>query len=351
MKEGSRAASNAAGFPWGDNSPTRRQRIIVALSIAGISAILHWFRAAEHGGRSDFTPLWHAGRLLLEGRNPYDLIGPGNVFESNWPIFYPATAFVAAIPFGAIPFHSASALFVFLSVLLLAYGATADGWQRLPMFPSIAFLTSAQLAQWSLPMTAAMYIPVLGFLAAAKPQSALPVVGSSTDPRMYRAAIAGAVVLLVASFVLLPSWLTDWWGLLKTTGNFVPPVMRFGGFLILAVMLRWRRPEAWLVFLAACVPQTWLPYNGLILLTVAITYREACVLSLVSSAGWIFFSLWFEGQSEMEKRSTMAAVLNVTGYLAATSMILLRPNEGNGPLWLQRLMKRRSGPETPARFI
>jgi hypothetical protein len=157
---------------------------------------------------------------------------------------------------------------------------------------------------------------------------------------MYQAAVAGGIVLVALSLALMPTWPREWWQLLQTTGNFVPPLARIGGPLILAVLLRWRRPEAWLVILAACVPQTWLPYNGLMLLAVAITYREACVLSLVSSGGWILSALIFDGLDEVQNRSMMAGVLNVTGYLAATVMILRRPNEGEPPLWLRPWLKR-----------
>ena len=332
--------ADQAGFPWGNNDPTRLQRALVGAFIASVASALHFFRAVENGGRSDFAPVWHAGRLLLDGQNPYLLIGPGNVVESAWPMFYPATTFVFAIPFAMIPsFHAASTVFVFLSAFLLVYGATARSWHLLPMFPSIAFLTSATLAQWSILMTAAIYVPWLNFFAAAKPQSALPVLGSTPKPRVYVFALAGAAVLLALSFALLPTWPRDWWRLLGTTDNFVPPVMRFGGPVILLVLLLWRRPEAWLVLIAACMPQTWPPYNGLMLMAVAMTYREACFLSLVSSFAWAAFAWHFDGLSFDQERTIMSAVLNLSGYIPATILILRRPNEGKSPVWIQWLTR------------
>ena len=312
---------------------------MVALAIASISAALHFFRAIENDGRSDFAPIWHAARLMLSGENPYALIGPGNVVESAWPIFYPATTFVLGLPFTIFPsFHWASTAFVFVSAALLVWGATHDGWHRLPMFPSIAFLTSATLAQWSILMTAVVYLPWLAFIAAAKPQNAAPPVGSSTDRRTYLSALIGGGVLLLLSFLMLPSWLRDWWGLLGSTDNFIPPLMRFGGPLILVVLLRWRRPEAWLILIAACMPQTWPPYNGLILFTVARTYREFSLLSIVSSASWIVFAWFAEGLSDAQERVWMSGILNLFGYLPAALMVIRRPNEGAGPLWLSRIL-------------
>lgn len=338
------------GFPWGDNRPTRNQRIVVTAIIAIVSATLHYFRGIENRGRSDFSPLWHAARLMFSGDNPYALIGPGNVIESSWPMFYPAPAFVAAAPFALIPsFAWASTAFVFVSVALLTWGVTRDGWHRLPMFPSIAFLTSATLAQWSIIMTAALYLPFLGFLVAAKPQSGLPVMSSARDRTTWYAAVAGGVVLVAVSFILLPGWVADWRALLATTDNFVAPVMRFAGPAILLVLLRWRRPESWLVAIAACMPQTWPPYNGLMLMTVARTYHEAAFLSLFSSFGWVTYA-WFADNIPFEReRVLMSGVLNLCAYLPAVLLILRRPNEGPSPLWLEWLLARAGWGRTSTR--
>ena len=65
-----------------------------------------------------------------------------------------------------------------------------------------------------------------------------------------------------------------------------PPLIHTGGFVILLALLRWRRPEAWLVVLMACMPASRAWYNLLVLLAaVPKTYREAAMLSLVSSFG------------------------------------------------------------------
>ena len=338
------AAPAAGGFPWGTGLPTRRQRVVVAGVIAALSALMHLRRAIDNSGWSDFAPLWQAARLMLEGRNPYELIGPGNVVVSAYPMYYPATAFVAAAPFAWIPsMQAASTAFVFVSALLLAYGATADGWHRLPMFPSIAYFHSVFLGQWSILFTAALYLPVVAAIAVVKPQSAVPVVGSATDSRTYKAALIGGAAIVVVSLVLMPSWPVDWWQKVQGSSDFVPAIVRFGGPIVLLNLLKWRRPEAWLVLLAACVPQTWPPYNGLILMAVAMTYREACVLSLVSSVAWLTFA-WFAPElTKAEQQSQMSIVLNLSGYIPATLMILRRPNEGTGPLWMSwisRIVRR-----------
>jgi hypothetical protein len=87
------------------------------------------------------------------------MIGPDKLIDLPSPVFYPAPALVAMIPFTALPVRLAGALFVFVSAALLAFGATRDGWHMLPLFPSVAFMTSSRLGQVSAFMCAALYIP------------------------------------------------------------------------------------------------------------------------------------------------------------------------------------------------
>lgn len=340
---------NSAGFPWGSNQPTRTQRIVVALLLGIAAAALNYFRASERGGLSDFSPLWYGARMLLEGRNPYLLIGPHKMIDMPTALYYPAPAFVSVMPLTLFSFHVAGALFVFLSTVLLAWGTTSDGWHRLPIFPSVAFLTAAQLGQWSILMTAAVFIPAVALVAIAKPQASLPIVGSSSSRLPFIASIIGGIVLLVVSFALLPSWPTEWWRLLGNSAYFVAPIARTGGIAIALVLLRWKRSEAWLVFIAACLPQTWYPYNGLLLFIVASTYREACALSLISSAMWMVVYLFIPGEMRSPAtRELWGTLLVATSYLPATLVILRRPNEGQSPWWLEMFRGRRRIPGTVA---
>ncbi len=280
--------------------------------------------------------MWYGARFLLKGRNPYFLVGPGGIVATPTPLLYPAPSFVAVLPLTLIPFHLSGAVFVFLSTVLLAWGATFDGWHRLPMFASIAFLTTAQMGQWSILMTAMVFIPALGFLAVVKPQASLPIIGSLPTGKATMAALLGGLVLIGTSFVLLPDWPVEWWHLVTSSPYFAAPIAQAGGFVVSLVLIRWRRSDAWLVFLAACLPQTWHPYNGLLLLAVAATYREACVLSIFSSLGWIMVSLFAPGVARSpETRHTWGMILLATSYLPAAIVVLRRPNTGPSPWWLR----------------
>lgn len=335
--------NESSAFPWGSNRPTRFQRIAVATVIGCIATAMHYSGTGNNGGLSDFSILWHGSRALLTGSDPYLVIGPNRPVNLPSPVFYPAPALVAAAPFIVFPMRVAGAVFVFVSAWLLAFGVTRTGWQLLPIFPSVAFMTSSRLGQWSTIIAASLYIPVLASLAVVKPQASLPILSASTRWRTYLYAAIGGVVLTAIAFALLPGWPASWMSSLGSTDYFRPPLSTIAGALIALVLLRWRRPEAWLVFTAACLPQTWYPYNGLILLTVARTYREASVLSLVSSMGWLAAYAWFIGEwRSAETRVVMQNVLIAFGYLPAVIAILRRPNEGPNPVWMSWLLRKRA---------
>jgi hypothetical protein len=304
---------------------------------------MHYSGVARDGPLSDFAILWHGSNVLAHGGNPYSEIGPDRMIDLPSSVFYPAPALVAAMPFALIPLPIAGTIFIFISSLLLGLGATRRGWYLLPIFPSVAFMTNARLGQVSAFMCAALFIPVLTAFSVVKPQASMPILAGTRKPRTWVFAIAGAVILSMISFVLLPRWPAYWMSELGSADYFRPPLLTTGGVFISLVLLRWKRPEAWLVFVAACLPQTWYPYNGLILLTIAATYREAAVLSLVSSIGWLVTYAWLIGEwRSPETRAVMQNVLIGLGYLPAVLLVLRRKNEGPSPFWIEWIWKRLS---------
>ena len=152
--------TGAHGWPWGDNRPTLGRRIILAFLLAAASsAILYASLEARPGSHTDFDISWFGARAMLEGRNPYALVGPGLEFEWPYRLLYPATALVIAIPFTVFSLHVAAVAFVAMSTFALAFGITREGWHRLPLFASAAFIDSVMTAQWSILMSAALFLP------------------------------------------------------------------------------------------------------------------------------------------------------------------------------------------------
>lgn len=284
----------------------------------------------------DFSLVWFGARSLLQGVDPYPLVGPGLTFPLDYSLLYPATAFVAAMPLAVLPQAAAVTAFVWISTALLVYGMTADSWHRLPMLVSLTFMFNVTAAQWTILMTAAVYIPALCFFVLAKPQSGVPVVASASAPRAWIALAAGVLVLGALSLVLLPSWPREWFALVSArSGHMQAPIFRLGGPLIALVLIRWRRREAWLVFTMACLPQTWDWYNVLPLLTVAATYREAYVLSLVSTVGGfiaVYLAMQIHSQEELLRLG--GATMVVFAYLPAVAAVLRRTSETETPWWL-----------------
>jgi hypothetical protein len=198
------------------------------------------------------------------------------------------------------------------------------------------------MIQWSPLLAATALLPWLGFVAAAKPNLGLAVVGAHPTRR----AVAAATVALLVSLVLLPRWPLDWVHVLRqgTESHYRVPVRLPGGALILLVLLRWRRPEARLVALLGCVPQIVAFYDQLLLLLVPRTAREsslAALLSLVAFQGW----LWRGGLSPAQWTGTSEAWPWIATLLFAPAvvMILRRPNEGPTPAWIGRIATWISG--------
>src|SRR5687768_13795565 len=319
-------ASVDGGFPWGTNRPTVRQRVIVAVGVAiAASAIVVGDYARSPYHRPDFTQVWFAAGAMMEGRTPYHLVGPGREFEWDYPLYYPPTALVAATPFTLLSSRNANIAFIAISAFLLTYGMTAGSWHRLPLLPSAAFVESVHATQWTILFTAALFLPWLAALAAAKPQNGLPVVAGSTSRAALLAAAGGAVIMIVVSFALLPNSFDDWISSARNAGHMRVPLMGPVGFLILPVMLRWRRWESWLVLVTACLPQTFTWYSALILLAVAATYREACVLSLISTVGFVLTVLTIEMDPPGLQR-IMLTIYVCTTFVPVVIAILRRPN-------------------------
>jgi hypothetical protein len=332
----SSAVANPEGFPWGSNNPSRRQRLIVALFIALVAGFALYFHFVRFGERSDFSQALFGARALAHGADPYKLVGPGRVYESAWPVMYPATTYLVAMPFAPLTDRLAASLFVAISTFLLAYGSTAGSWHRLPIFASIAFTASVQFAQWSLLTTAMLFLPWLAFFAAAKPQAAIPILASSPSRKALGAAALGAVLLAAVSLAFFPAWPLEWWRVVREGEQLRAPILRFGGVFIALVLLRWRRAEAWLVLLSACMPQSWAWYNVLVLLTVAYTYREACVLSLTSSVGALATVYFVGGGYSAASYPAWGASMVAFAYLPATIAILRRPNVRAAQPWQPR---------------
>lgn len=311
--------------------PPLAWRLAFAGIIATVAAFLAYLEPLRGGALPDFGQAWFGAVALLHGGNPYKLIGPGLVYDHDFHSIYPLTASIVVLPLGWLHELPATFVFVWASTALLAYAVTRDGWHRLPLFLSSAFVIAARRGQWSPLLTAAYCLPWLGWVLPVKPNIGLAVFASARSKRSLVIAVVGGSVLFLISLLMLPTWPRDWLGHLHEARHVVAPVMQRGGFLVLLALLRWRRPEARLIVALACVPHSMYWYDILPLMLIPATFRESLVLALVSSTGLIFEGFLLDESNLVTMFGEFNALIIAVAYLPATIMILRRPNTGAVP--------------------
>jgi len=306
-----------------------RNKLRIAVA-GGVGVIAAAFRYAEHirikGAHSDFGAVWFGARSLLRGVNPYPLVGPGRVFDWDFHLNYPATAFVAAMPFALFPEVVASILFVFISSAALAYAITRDDWNRIWILPSACFIVAARAAQWSPLYCASMFLPILGLILSAKPTLGAVTLASQYSKPSWRCVLAGAAVLGITSLILAPGWPAAWMGVVQP-GEFQPVFLWPGGVVGLLAAFRWRQPEGRMVLAMSVVPITASWYEALPLLLAARTKRETQILSLISSCGYLAQGFFSPGAEFVPVRYTKI-LLVIFCYVPALFVVLRRRESG-----------------------
>lgn len=330
------ATTDKSIFPWGDNRPTRRQRLVVCVVVTLLAAgTLYASFLQDPARKTDFGLSWFSARAMVEHRDPYPIVGPQGEYYNEYSLYYPATAFVAALPFAALPEQAAAIAFLAVSVFLLVWGMTSDSWHRLPLIVSASFMDSVMAAQWTIVLTAALFLPWLAALALVKPQNGIPVIAAGSG-KTFKAGLIGGLLLLVASLIFLPHWPGEWFARINGSNPLRPPLFSPVGILVVLALLKWRRPEAWLLFLMACLPQTFMWYSALALLTIGATYREASFLSLTSTIGFLLGNLAIYEKVGHLARLTWTIYIATT-YIPPLLLILRRPNNADVPYWLRPL--------------
>ena len=311
---------------------TTELRMIVAIGVALLAAaVVHGHALAQPAFTSDFDQLWGAARALRSGVDPYVAVGPGAQFEWKWPLYYPLPAVLLVAPLTLVSALTARMLFSALSAGLFAFAITRDDWQRLPILLSISLFVSADLVQWPPLLAAAYFLPAVGVLAVAKPNFAVAIAAAARRPRDLRFVVGGAVVLVVASLLIRPGWVSTWLELVRAAPHFRAPVLRPFGFLLLAAGLRWRRPEArWLLALAL-IPQSPSFYDQLLLVVVCARWWETSLLALGT---WVLF--WYVSlhtpQPDYAAWGRLVGNATVwTCFLPCLAIVLRRPNESPPP--------------------
>jgi hypothetical protein len=223
--------------------------IIAALVAAAFSWFWYSYRV-EH--KSDFSVIWFGAQELFAGRDPYVGIGPGRAFEWAHPLMYPIPALIVGAPLAYLPMRWTDTIVVGVGIGALTWALlrTPAHHAGLWVLASASAAHVVMTAQWSALLTAAALVPWLGVLLVAKPS--LGAALWLAYPSVRAATLGGVFVVL--TIVIWPWWPASWLRTISTIGHLTPPVMRWGGPLVLFALIRWRDPRARLLVAMACIP-------------------------------------------------------------------------------------------------
>ncbi len=227
---------------------------MVAAAIGICVTALVWVgQAPPEAIATDWLNIWVGARAMVHGQSPYgaalEAFHQGRLVA---PLYYPATATAVTAPLGLLSPRLSGALWSGCGVALLTYAVTRRAWWGLAVLVSAPVLGAVLLGQWSPWLTAAAALPSLGFIWAAKPNVGLAMFAGWPSRR----AAIGAVLLLLVSLAIAPTWPREWLATISAAPQYLAPVFRPGGVLLLLAWIRWREPEARMLGALALLPHT-----------------------------------------------------------------------------------------------
>jgi hypothetical protein len=281
-----------------------RQRILVSAAIGAASGLFCCYLLRQlHQSAGDFGWALHLAQRLVARQNPYD-----TPLEQ-----YPLTAAIFAFPFLRLPPEIAAGMFYGISSFLLAFGLTRENFRRLPVLLAYPYWIGLLTAQWSALIAASAFFPVLLPATMAKPQVGLPVFLT----RLTRRGLLACIFVGALSIGLLPRWPLLW---LHQTGyyeHFIPLFVLPGPLLLLA-LLRYRDGDAWLLLLAALMPQRWF-FDSFTLWLIPKSRRQILLTALISWGAGIW--RWYHQPMNFTEVGRAAIIFL---YLPMLAVVLFR---------------------------
>ncbi len=303
----------------------RRPEVRGALLVGALALLLALLRAHRATWPTDLDQWYFAGRAMLQGRSPYDAVGPTREFQWNWRLNYPLSTVIFTLPLTLLSVPVARIVFSVLGGGVLGYALGKDAFRRVGAVLSAAFLIAVFRNQWSPFYTAAWFVPLAALVLAAKPNMAVAFVAGVRSWRQFRWIVGIGLAIGVASLIARPAWPLEWLMSLREMPRVVSPIMRPFGFLYALALLKWRRPEARLFLALVCVPQTPSLYDLLPLFIVTRSTREVLVLSLLTHV--LFFTIAALGPFvDFNAYAHRLGELSIVVYLPVLYMLLRRPN-------------------------
>lgn len=304
-----------------------KQRLLVAFAFGGTAAVYTAVvvPALWPDLRPDFGIVWFGARTLAEGRNPYELVGPGAEYEWDYLLLYPLTSMIAIGPLSALPLYAAKTIFAAIGAGLFAWALTRETIRnpQLLVFASPAMTSALQNVQWSPLLIAAATLTPAAWLLTCKPTIGVALL--AWRPSWRSMLVAGTFVLL--TIVIAPWWPAAWVSTLASTGHMKPLLLRPVGFILLLAAFKWRRSEARLLLALACIPLTPVIYEVVPLFLVVQRLDEGIALLLLTIVA-SSVSMARITAPEPEWLDWNARVFVWLLYLPCLVMVLRRPNIG-----------------------
>ena len=281
-----------------------RNRILISAFVCLATGTYACFLITRlHQNAGDFTWALHLAQRLVAHQNPYD-----TPLEQ-----YPLPAALPALPLLRVRPEIAAGIFYGLSSSLLAFGLTRKNYSRLRIFLAYPFWAGLITAQWSTLITASAFFPVLLPATMMKPQVGLPVFLT----RLTRRGLLACLFVGALSLLVLPRWPLLWLGQTYYYEHFIP-LFVFPGPLLLLALLRYRDRDAWLLLLAALMPQRWF-FDAFTLWLIPKSRREILLPAVLSWGAGIY--RWFHQPADFTEVGRVAVVFL---YLPMLAVVLFR---------------------------
>ena len=299
---------------------TKPKRVAIAFVAGALMALVTYLAyGLAPPMRADFDFLWLGLRAFVHGDNPYRAVADAHV---HGPLYYPLPALVILAPLGWTSAGVARIVFASVGYAALAYAAAGRRGGLFVSLLSASALVGGVGGQWAPLLTAGAAVPWLSALWVCKPGVGLALWCGYPS----RWALFGGIALMLLSFVIMPTWLQEWRLVLGSPVH-TPPLLRPGGFLLLAGLLRWRRPEGRLIAALCCVPHVTTLYETLPLFLVTRSRHQAYMLLVLSYLAAVVQAILVPTGSLLQQVVGRWPVLLLFLYLPALVMVMLRPNE------------------------
>lgn len=305
----------------------RRNSLLCGVGVAAAAVAIFAWTWHDGTGHPDFDQLYLGAKAVRAGVSPYDAgVLPA---EDGWPtrLPYPLPSILLVLPLTLLPIRIAGGVFVAATAFALgaAIAATRNKW-LFAMLASQAFISCAGTGQWSMLFLASVWLPFLGAFAVAKPNVGIIAAAHWQSWRPLTVAAVCGLVLVIGSFAVRSDWASEWRGALGSVPFARAPLFQRGGFLALAALLRWRRPEARYLLAYACIPQTPGPYTDLMLFAIPRAKWEILALSLLSHVSLLVYNQLPTMPTLVERVMRYGEVSALLLMLPCVAIVVLRPN-------------------------